>query len=68
MDYVKLFIDGNWRGGSSGVKFPVENPATEKVITYAVQAASQDAIEAIESAAKAFNFDVEQTLGFEAKR
>ena len=54
MDYVKLFNDGNWREGSSGATFAVENPATEKVITYAAQATSQDTIESIESAARGF--------------
>ena len=54
MDYVKLFNDGNWREGSSGATFTVENPAIEEVITYAAQATSPDTIEAIESAARGF--------------
>jgi hypothetical protein len=37
MHYVKLFNDGNWREGSSGATFTVENPAIEEVITWPIR-------------------------------
>jgi succinate-semialdehyde dehydrogenase / glutarate-semialdehyde dehydrogenase len=51
---LNLFIDGQWRTGSSGMKLPVVNPATGGVIAHLSSAGSGDLEEALAASAKGF--------------
>jgi succinate-semialdehyde dehydrogenase/glutarate-semialdehyde dehydrogenase len=48
-----LFIDGVWRDAADGATFPVENPATNKVIAHVADGGPEDATAAIEAAGRA---------------
>ena len=50
----KLYIDGKWLDGNSGVTFDVINPASEEVITKVASAEVEDAKKAINAAEIAF--------------
>ncbi|MFL2835938.1 MAG: NAD-dependent succinate-semialdehyde dehydrogenase [Hyphomicrobiales bacterium] len=50
----KLYIDGQWLDGTSGVTFDVINPASEEVITKVASAEVEDAKKAINAAEIAF--------------
>ena len=50
----KLYIDGQWLDGASGVTFDVINPASEEVITKVASAEVEDAEKAIDAAEIAF--------------
>ena len=41
-----LFIGGSWREASGGATFPVEDPATEQVLTQVSEATPTDAVRA----------------------
>ncbi len=49
-----LFLGGEWRRGSDGETFDVQNPATGEVIATVASAAVLDGIEAIDAAERAF--------------
>ncbi len=49
-----MFVDGRWTLASSGKVFPVVNPATGEVLAHVPDGSAADAVEAIESAQKAF--------------
>jgi len=55
IEYLKLFIDGNFVEGSSGKKLPILNPATNEVIAYAEEATIEDVEKAIDAAKRAFD-------------
>jgi succinate-semialdehyde dehydrogenase/glutarate-semialdehyde dehydrogenase len=50
MNYTDLYIDGEWRKGSSGERFDIINPATEEVITSVASADITDADAALDAA------------------
>ena len=50
-----LFIDGSFCDGGHGATLPVENPATEEIITHVAQASTADASLAIAAARRAFD-------------
>lgn len=49
-----LFIDGEWRGGTEGRRFPVIDPADGSEITSFAIADDQDCLDAVEAAEAAF--------------
>lgn len=49
----ELYIDGQWRPGSSGVRFDVLNPADETVLASVASGTVEDAIAAIDAASAA---------------
>ena len=49
-----LFIGGAWRPASSGIRFPVTNPADESVIAEVASATVPDALSALDAAEAAF--------------
>ncbi|MBQ1081856.1 NAD-dependent succinate-semialdehyde dehydrogenase [Nocardiopsis sp. B62] len=49
----KLFLGGNWRDASSGATFEVEDPSTRKVLCDVADAGREDAMEALDAAARA---------------
>jgi aldehyde dehydrogenase (NAD+) len=51
---TRLFIDGEFTNGHSGKKFPVHNPATEKVVAEVYEADEVDVDAAVAAAKKAF--------------
>lgn len=50
MDYTDLYINGEWREGSSKERFDIINPATEEVITSVASAEIADADAALDAA------------------
>jgi succinate-semialdehyde dehydrogenase/glutarate-semialdehyde dehydrogenase len=54
MDHTDLWIGGEWRGGASGERFDVLNPATEEVIASVASADLADADAALDAAQAAF--------------
>jgi succinate-semialdehyde dehydrogenase/glutarate-semialdehyde dehydrogenase len=50
---TQLLIGGDWRGGSEGERFDVENPADEEVIASVAAGTASDATAACEAAAAA---------------
>lgn len=50
---VQLLINGAWRDGSTAETFAVQNPATGETLTHVASATSEDAIAALDAAAKA---------------
>lgn len=50
---TELFIDGAWRAAGNGATFPVENPATNEVITHVADGGPDDAAQAIDAAGRA---------------
>ncbi len=51
---VKLFIDGEWTGGTSGKSGPIVNPATGQVLARLAHAGPADLDEALHAADKGF--------------
>jgi len=51
---TQLFVGGEWRQGSDGETFNVENPATGEVIATVASAAILDGMEALDAAERAF--------------
>jgi succinate-semialdehyde dehydrogenase / glutarate-semialdehyde dehydrogenase len=51
---VSLFIDGEWRAGSSAETIPVVNPATEEVVGQVADATKADLDQALAAAEKGF--------------
>jgi succinate-semialdehyde dehydrogenase/glutarate-semialdehyde dehydrogenase len=51
--HTDLFIDGAWRKAANGATFPVENPATHKIIAHVADGGPEDAALAIEAAGRA---------------
>ncbi|PWV47928.1 MULTISPECIES: NAD-dependent succinate-semialdehyde dehydrogenase [Nocardiopsis] len=49
----KLFLGGKWRDASSGATFEVEDPSTRKVLCDVADAGREDAMEALDAAARA---------------
>lgn len=49
----RLYIDGEWRAGSTGETFDVENPATGEIIATMASATSDDALAALDAADRA---------------
>ncbi|HEY2301396.1 MAG TPA: NAD-dependent succinate-semialdehyde dehydrogenase [Acidimicrobiales bacterium] len=49
----QVFIDGQWRSGSAGRSFEVEDPATGAVLTEVADADAGDAVAALDAAAAA---------------
>lgn len=49
----RLYINGEWRDGSTGETFDVENPATGEVIATLASATSDDALDALTAADEA---------------
>lgn len=54
MDYINLYINGEWRDGASGDRFDVINPANEEVIASVASADLADADAALDAAQAAF--------------
>lgn len=52
--YTDLYIDGEWRHGSTGERFDVINPADESVLASVASATLEDARDALDAAAAAF--------------
>ncbi|HEV7253969.1 MAG TPA: aldehyde dehydrogenase family protein [Mesorhizobium sp.] len=59
-----LFIDGEWRAGESGKRFPVEDPATGAVLAEVSEGAAPDVDRAVEAARAALP-DWQARSGFE---
>ena len=53
MKHTDLYIDGQWRAGSSGTRFDVVNPATEEVLASVASAEISDAEAALDAAESA---------------
>ncbi|MGM5595705.1 NAD-dependent succinate-semialdehyde dehydrogenase [Corynebacterium glucuronolyticum] len=49
----RLYIDGEWRAGSTSETFDVENPATGEIIATMASATSDDALAALDAADRA---------------
>ncbi|MEU3019822.1 MULTISPECIES: NAD-dependent succinate-semialdehyde dehydrogenase [unclassified Nocardiopsis] len=49
----RLFLGGKWRDSSSGATFEVEDPSTRKVLCDVADAGRDDALEALDAAARA---------------
>jgi succinate-semialdehyde dehydrogenase / glutarate-semialdehyde dehydrogenase len=52
--HTDLYIDGAWRPASDGQRIDVQDPATAEVIASVASASVQDAMAAVDAAAKAF--------------
>ncbi|MCR9136217.1 MAG: aldehyde dehydrogenase family protein [Alphaproteobacteria bacterium] len=52
VDYA-MFVNGEWRSGHGSARIDVENPATETIIATISDGTEQDALDALEAAAKA---------------
>src|SRR5690625_3669425 len=50
----KLFINGKWVEPVNGECFPVYNPSTDKVVTYAAKGDAEDIDKAVKVARQAF--------------
>src|SRR5690348_16857319 len=50
----KLFIDGKWIPAASGKSFPVEDPATQEIITHVPAGEKADIDRAVAAARRAF--------------
>ncbi|SFA72914.1 succinate-semialdehyde dehydrogenase / glutarate-semialdehyde dehydrogenase [Amycolatopsis marina] len=50
---TQLFVDGKWREGASGARFPVIDPATEDTLSEVADGQREDALSAVEAAAAA---------------
>lgn len=48
-----MFVDGEWRSGHGRARIEVENPANETIIATIPEGTEQDAIDALQAAAKA---------------
>ena len=51
---LELWIDGQWRQGSTGVTEPVLNPATEEILAELPHASEADLDEALGAAERSF--------------
>src|SRR3954454_23338680 len=51
--FTDLFIDGQWRAGASGDRFPVVDPADGSVIAEFAIASEQDCLDAVDAAERA---------------
>ena len=51
---AKLFINGEWKDGSTALTYEVLHPQSKKVIVIATSASSEDCNQAVDAAAKAF--------------
>lgn len=54
MDVRKLYIDGAWVEGESGVMIDIENPATHEVVARVPRGSEKDVDKAVQAARKAF--------------
>jgi succinate-semialdehyde dehydrogenase/glutarate-semialdehyde dehydrogenase len=61
MKHTDLYIDGQWRAGSSGTRFDVVNPATEEVLASVASAEISDAEAALDAAESAMALWAAQT-------
>jgi succinate-semialdehyde dehydrogenase/glutarate-semialdehyde dehydrogenase len=61
MKHTDLYIDGQWRAGSSGTRFDVMNPATEEVLASVASAEIADANTALDAAEAAMALWAKQT-------
>ncbi len=50
---TQLWIDGRWRESSDGVRFAVEDPATEQAVASVASATVEDCLSAVTAASKA---------------
>src|SRR5687768_10955559 len=66
-DY-RLFINGQWRDGSAGERFPAVNPYDQTVWASVAQATEADVAEAIAMARHAFEKVWRHTNGLERAR
>ena len=47
---TQLYVGGQWRDGSGGERFPVDDPATEETLTEVADATGEDATAALDAA------------------
>lgn len=54
LEYLRMFIDGEWTNGVSGKMRQIINPANEEVVAEVPEGTAEDAKRAIDAAARAF--------------